>query len=421
MNLTDWNAEGREKNARVCQVFEDIIERGAGADESLDDDARSPALADAVLSEVVALNDAGRWREAHDRFDAAHLPFVPHMDRTAQGLTAVVMLGPDAFLVRRGDWDEDGPVLHIDGDAVGPLGGVSGFAVSRDRRWLALAMPEGVVVSEGLDGPRALEVAWPEGAAIRPRSLDVSVDGRSVVVANDDAGVWLARDGRWTKLVPREGVGDDDDDAPDVVHAAISPDGRYVAYGWQDAPGHYVESIGGGGTLERVGVIGTVSDYPYRVLFTDDSARVLSNTRHLEGGVTTCPTVESLRGTEPYDDLPDGTPRTDEYLRAYGLCLLPGELFGRGEPVAWIGGKGWSHAAPLRGGKPVFTHLFGSGLHGFDYDPVSKRAAVASASGVLHVMDPGSRSDPGRARGYKPRRELYRWIFWDTLPVPVRW
>jgi len=40
---------------------------------------------------------------------------------------------------------------------------------------------------------------------------------------------------------------------------------------------------------------------------------------------------------------------------------------------------------------------------------------------VLHVIDPWTRAEPGRERGYRPRRELYRWIFWDTLKTPIRW
>jgi hypothetical protein len=420
MDIEQWNREGRAKNERVCAAFEDIIERDGESDEDLGEDERSSELADAVLAEVVALNAAGKWREAHERFDAAHQPFIPHMEQTDQGLRAVVMLGPDAMLVRRGDSSDDGRVLHIEGDAVRTLDGVVGFAIARDRRCLALATAEGIVVSEGFQGPGAATIAWPDGEPIRPESFGISNDGKSIVIANDEDGVWHARGGTWTKLLPREGVGDGEDDEPDVINAAISPDGRFVAYGWQDAPGHYVEEIAGGG-IERVGVVGTVSDYPYNVHFTDESRRLLSNTRHMQSGVTVCATVESLRGIEEYGDLPEGTPHTDEYLRAYGMIVLPGAFFNQDDGVAWIGGAGWSHAAPLGGGKPVFTQLLGSTLNAFDYEPVSRRVAVASGSGMLHVIEPARAAAPGRARGYRPRHELYRWIFWDTLDAPIRW
>jgi hypothetical protein len=148
---------------------------------------------------------------------------------------------------------------------------------------------------------------------------------------------------------------------------------------------------------------------------------VLSNTRHIYEGVTVCATIDSLRGIEAYGDLPDETPHIDEYLRAYGLCILPGALLGQEDGVAWIGGAGWSHAAPLGGGKPAFTQLLGSSLHAFDYDPVSRRVAIASASSMLHVLEPARAATPGRARGYRPRHEVYRWIFWDTLEAPIRW
>jgi hypothetical protein len=413
MDEKKWNETELAKAERVCMAFEDIIDRDGGANEDFEEDTRTPKEADAILEEVVRLNEAGKWREAHERFLPAHLPFVPHMDQTEQGLTAAVILGPDSFLVRRGEWHEDGPVLHIEGDTITKLDGVLGFALSRDRRHLALATSEGIIVSEGFKGKRSPTIAWPtDGQAIRPHSFGIANDGKTLVVANDDAGVFVARDGKWEKLVAHAEE-EEEDEAHEVVHAAISPDGRLVAWGWEDAPGHYVERVDGK-TIERVGVVGTISDRPYNLLFTDDSKRVLSNTRHMQGGVTVCATIESLKGTEDYDDVPDGTPHTDEYLRAYGMCLLPGD-------IVWIGGAGWTHAAPLRGGKPVFTQLFGSSMNAFDYDPVSKRAIAASASGVLHVVDPAERAEPGRARGYRPRKELYRWIFWDTLKAPIRW
>ena len=98
-----------------------------------------------------------------------------------------------------------------------------------------------------------------------------------------------------------------------------------------------------------------------------------------------------------------------------------GRTLRKKESIAWIGGQGWSHAAPLSGGKPIFTHLLGSTLSAFDFDPETRRVAVASGSSVLHVLDPFAIAEPGRERGYKPRRELYRWIFWDTLKSPIRW
>jgi hypothetical protein len=415
MDEKKWNETERAKAERVCAAFEDIIDRDGGANEDFEEDTRTSEDADAILEEVIRLNEAGKWQEAHARFFTAHLPFVPHMDKTEQGLTAAIILGADSFLVRRGEWHEDGPVLHIGDDTVTKLDGVLGFAISRDRKHLALATSEGVIVSDGFKGKRTSTIAWPaDGVAIRPHSFAIANDGTTVVIANDDVGVLVARAGKWEKLVADvDEKEDEEEEARDVVHAAISPDGRFVAWGWEDAAGHYVERVDGE-KIERVGVVGTISDRPYNVLFTDDSKRVLANARHLQGGVTVCPTIESLKGTEEYDDLPDGTPHTDEYLRAYGMGLLPGD-------IVWIGGAGWTHAAPLRGGKPAFTHLFGSSMNAFDYDPVAKRAIVASASGVLHVVDPATRAEPGRARGYKPRKELYRWIFWDTLKAPIRW
>ncbi len=451
VDFEDWNRIGRHKAGLVCTALGAIIDRGEDADIDFFEDERTEEFADAVLDEVVSLNEAGQWHEARARFDPAHQPFISHMGDL--GLHAVVILGPERFLVRLGD-----DVLHIDGGQVTQVEGASMFAISRNRRWLVIATGRGLVVSTGFDADPQRTFPWPDGIDVDPatvRSLDIADDGRSLILASDEFGIWFLNDGGWTLLAPRPGVSDDEEDEEsecteghgddamrnlgteacpvyigsyaqlraefggplglDATHAAVSPDGRYVAYGWQDATaGHYVDRVTET-AIEPLGRIEARSDYPYHVRFTDDSRQVLSNSRHFSSGVTVCCDVASL------ERCVDEPPSSDEYLRAYGMTLLPGARFERGEPVAWIGGAGWSHAAPLGGGKPVFTHLLGSALRGFDFDPVSGLAAIASASGVLHVVDPFSEADPGRERGYHPRRELFRWIFWETLDEPIRW
>ncbi len=436
MNLDEWNQRGRQTNAAICRILEGVIDEGKVA-EAFPEDERDAALADAVLAEVVQLNESGEWRRARERFDPAHLPFVPQMEQTElQGITQAVVLGPDTFLVRLGDDTQAVKVMHIDGDRITPLADAIGFAISRNRKHLVLATTDGLQVTTDLGTAPVAHMAWPEDESICPWRMSVSDDGYTVALGNDHAGVWLARhtgrgEGNWVKLAPREGLLEDGEDGEDededgsetidVLHATVSPDGNFVAIGWQDAPGHLVEKIGSDLSLQRWAIVDPKSDYPYHAVFTDDSKAALFNSRHLQSGSTVYASLKSLKGLEAYDDLPDDAAATDEYLRAYAMLLLPADVELQQHPVAWIGGQGWSHAAPLSGGKPVFTQLFGSSLHAFDYDPKSKRAIVGSASGMLHVLDPFARAELGTAQGYRPRRELYRWIFWDTLKTPIRW
>lgn len=465
-NLNSWNQMGRAKNQMVCEALEAIIDRDESSDEDLAEDERSQALGDAVLERVVALHAAGDWQQARAQVDAAHQPFVPHMNDV--GLRGVVILGLDRFLVRRGD-----EVLHVNGDTVSAVAGVHAFAISRDRRWLALARADGLIVKPGYDAPEGAVIPWPDGLEVDTtglRCLDIADNGQTVAMASDDIGIWLLHGSNWMPLAPRHGVGDDEnqekdeedggDEAPpatapssqsndscgiqfgtyaelrarfgselglDACHVALSPDGQWVAYGWQDAyGGHYVDQINNGAkatVLVPKGQVAARSDYPYAVRFTDDSRQVLSNSRHMQNGVTVCCALESMCLSDESDeeDGGGGSLTTDDYLRAYGMTVLPGATFGLQEPVAWIGGAGWSHAATLSGGKPVFTHFFGSALNAIDFDPVTRRVAVASASGMLHVLDPSAEAEVGRERGYHPRQELYRWLFWDGLQKPVRW
>jgi hypothetical protein len=462
-DFEDWNRIGREKAKRVCIGLEDAIDREIDTDEDFTDDERSEEFADAVLEKVETLNNEGQWQQARARFDPAYAPYDSHLGDL--GLHAVVILGPERFLVRLGD-----EVLHMNGSEIIPVEGASMFAISCNRGWLVFATDKGLEVSTGFDAETRQTIAWPEGIEVDPStilSLGIADDGISIVLASDSFGIWIVKQGMWTALAPRAGVGDEEDDDVDTqaqvleshvkankdeplkddgvrnfgdetcpvyfgsyadikakfggplgidnTHVAISPDGQYLAYGWQDAwGGHYVDRVTGKG-IEPYGRIQPISDYPYHVRFTNDSQKVLSNSRHLYSGVTVCRDLATL-ALETGD-----APSADEFLRAFGMTLLPGSPFGLDEPVAWIGGAGWSHAVPLSGGKPVFTHFLGSALRSFDFDPVSQRVAIASASGILHVLDPFCESEEGRERGYHPRRELFRWIFWETLDAPIRW
>lgn len=415
MDKGEWNRQGREDNARICRIIDEVVETDGSTDEDLVADARPSDLAEAVLADVVSLNASGDWRRARALHDPAHAPFIPHMERTRLGLDAVVVLGPDAFIVRRGAWHQPCVVLHVDGDRIVEVEGALGFGISCNRRWFALATPGGVVVSRGFRGADARCLPWPEGEPIRPALLAVSNSGERVLVGNDTC-LWLYRETGSTRLLPNAGH----DDELIELRAALSPDGRFVAYGWEDAPGHGIEDVSGP-DRRPVGVVVPQCSYPFLVRFDDDGRHLFSNSRIGVSGTTAYVQVEDVRGIDECGALPDAAKITDDYLPAYGMCVLPAACVPGAGRVAWIGGLAWSHGAPVHGGRPIFTHYFGSALHGFDFDPACGRAAVASSSGMLHVLEPALSAEPGRERGYRPRRELWRWIFWDTLDAPIRW
>ena len=213
MSTSTWNEVGRARKAAIGKILQGVIDDDKPG-KAFPVDERDAQLADAVLAEVVALNATGSWKEARAKYDPAHAPFIHRMEATAlQGLTMAVILGPDSFLVRRGDDTEEVVVVRVDGDDVRTLEGAVGFAISRDRRHLAIAGSDGVVVTRGLDGPTVATLAWPTDAPIVPWRMSVSDDGSTVVLGNDTDGLWLGRlegkEPRWVKLVPQPSSSDD--------------------------------------------------------------------------------------------------------------------------------------------------------------------------------------------------------------------
>ena len=80
MKLDDWNVKGRKENERISGLLVKAIDDGEDFEDDPTEDKRSKKLADAVLKEVVALNDAGAWREARVPARAGR---AGHHDRSA--------------------------------------------------------------------------------------------------------------------------------------------------------------------------------------------------------------------------------------------------------------------------------------------------------------------------------------------------
>ncbi len=455
-DLDDWNAIGRRVAAANSAEITAFHEGRTAAPQLIQDNRGLP-LAKAVLAEVVSLNRAGRVAEARGMYDPAHAPFIPVMEDGERGLQFCAILGADTFLVLQGTSYQAQTAWHIKGDSITEAPPLRGFAFSRNRRQFVAVHPSGEITlhdtygapvldrSPALPGsafvpqglPLDLQPLYPvPGDAISLTHLAISDDGTRILLCDANRGVMLLHrtgTGWQTQLLyPSIAAGLEGDMRYfmeqgevfgvylDMVHAALSPDGRFAACGMQSA-GHFVLAIEDPAAPQLHAHLGHLSEYPHDAVFSNDSTVAAFNSCHFYNGATFAVRLADVGGlvTPPYERQPVQTLLND-YLRVYASGYLPASMAGVESGAFLLAGSGFA-ACITPSGKVLWELGFGSSAGGVDVCPTTGRLLIASYSGMLHLLDPARQQEPLIDNGYKAPLELRRWIFWEAAGQPIAW
>jgi hypothetical protein len=429
--IETWNRLGR----RYVSELNALIARSYELKEAPDGEPKDPRTLDqarAILAAVEAHDRSGHWRADAPLADRAHGPLIPMLNDVGQNLNCVCVLGPDAFLIRPGTSYQPGTALHLRGGEVIERPDILAAATTRSHDLLLVVSARGFSIGPGLDADPVVLFPWPESVA--PQALDlvqVSEDGRTLAFTEGEEAVWLGQahdDGMtWTRVYPsaaflaeREAELDEEEEdfgwSDSMMHCALSPDGRFIAYGSQ-CYGHFIDRIDGVGQLRRWAEIGQLSEYPHDACFSDDSAVAALNSCHFYHGATVGVRLADIEGaqTPPYEEDPR-TRLIDGRLRVYASTWLPLEA---GEGGFALAGGGDLDIVSPKGDLRGITS-FGSSASSIDYCPKTGLLAVASYSGFLHVFDPSRPAQADAVIGYRPIHERYRWVLWRDRP-PFRW
>lgn len=456
IDLSSWNELGRrtvQHNSLEISAFHE----GRKSEPSLMEDPRSPEMAEAVLAQIVSLNASGRASEARALFDPAHEPFIPELEKGGRGLKFCAILGQDEFLVQQGTYYTENTTWHIQGERIVKADTLAGFAWSRNREHFVVVQPDGVIALKGTYGaePHDLIPSLP-GSTFVPSDLPhdlcaqfqmpsdeaaythlaVSDDGQKILLCDAERGVVLLRRGSssWSAqlLFPsttlgldeqmREQISEDGDfvQSFDMVHAALSPDGRFAALGAQDG-GHYLLDLESAEGPSLYAKLGHLSEYPHDACFSDNSAFVAFNSCHFYNGITFAAAMSAVQGlsTPPYEEHAQQTV-LNAYLRTYASGYLPPSMTTEEMGAFLLAGAGFA-ACISPSGKLLWELGFGSTAGGVDVCPGTGRVLLASYSGFLHLLDPMQAQDPSIFPGYNPPQELRRWVFWDRVGHPLIW
>ncbi len=349
-------------------------------------------MADYVREQLVALNAAGEHKRARKLFPPAYEPF--DYDALGQSINRLVYLRDGRRLAQIA-----GDVFELQRDRIVPVADVMGFGISPDRRWVAKEYADRIDIHDGWDGPRktSLPCAIPDIV-----QATVAPDGDALLIAADNGIFWLTEHGAQ-RLLP-----DEDVESVSYPHAALSPNGRFVAMGTQDTSHIIVDRKTG-----RRHELDPISSYPNASAFHHDRPEALLSSCHaLYGSGTLLANLDALIA---------GKPKPASTL----------------DQRAWVNSSATTNTGYLLGDRAGYVWAFdfeaeqqwycflGSTLTAMDISPDRKTLLVGSFAGIVCELSltetavDRPRCDP-RLLTDGPVKDLARWVFWLGHP-PLIW
>ncbi len=365
----------------------------------------------------------GQWPPLHEATQSL-------LEANGQGFSALAWLPDGSLLVRTGAWYEPGQVLSVRGLEIRPLPDVLMFGSSPDRQLVALATAGHIHIMRGEQPQPIAELPLPRGDEALPATLaslaaaedEAAIqqlipfnDGQRAVVVRAD-GVFLCSAGGIQRLLPtadelQEQAADEDPYAVrlDMVHAAVSPDGQWIACGQQD--GHHRIFNGQG---QAVCTIGPHGEYPHHAAFFADGQHVALNACHFYNGATIAVETAAFGqiDTDFYEDHP-ALRVVDPGGRIYASAPVAGGLV-LGDAYGYL-------RAVDAAGTLLWKQHVGSTISAMASSADGRLLAVGSYSGTVHLLDLTSTAANPEQVGVGAHPEIRRWLFWKQEATPLAW
>jgi hypothetical protein len=347
----------------------------------------------------------------------------------------VLLLGDGRILVQIGDMG----IGIIDGDQLHHLSGIDFVGRSPGGRYIAVARGDGIEIRDGWEGPTVSKLSWPTGLEGVPREFHVPMkkgvpfpkalfpfpQGDRVLLVSSE-GIFVVGRHTCRRLLKttaeiREYLASVDQselaegrpyDCFDLhmAHAAISPDGRWIACGHQGS-NHLLFDAN---TCELVGTVLPQSSYPDFAAFSRDGSMVALNACHWHHGSTLGVSIAAFSGGR--SELSTDDPEVVRLDREARVCASSS----RHDEFIFGDAYGMLRAIDLKG-RFRWQHFIGSTINAIDVSPDGKRLVVTSCAGFLCILDLDSGTRDPHTIGTATHREVRRWLFWKKEPRPLIW
>ena len=392
-------------------------------------------LVEEALNAVRMANETNSTDSLRSSWPPAHFPLISLLSRNGQNIPSLCLLDDYSILARIGAPYLHGHVVHIRGDRVQELEGITTFGRSPCRRFFAIAKPSGVSVHEGWQGAEVCKIAWPsrrEGLpdnysvrdAHSPLELSQLIpfpDGQRVLAVSN-VGIFVLAPETTTRLVPSHEeiikfwLDDIDESSTEAIqiridmeHGAVSNNGSYIAVGHQDSK-HLVYDA----NLNPVASIGNMSSYPHFAIFSEDDSVIAFNSCHFYNGETIGILTDNMEGLDTESYVKDSSMITlQEGARVYAGVSRNNEFI-VGDAYGYL--RCFTTAGEYR-----WQHFIGSSISAIDVSHDGRSLVAATAAGYISIIQ----LDAGEQHPYQigdgNHLESRRWLFWRDEPKPLIW
>ncbi len=422
----------------VAAVNAFITRSLAGSSEATGEAPQPPGrshLVEDALAAVREANRIGQLESLRAQWPPAHEPLVEVIEKNGQAIRVLCVLPDKSIVARIGEPDEPGKTIHISGDSVHTLDEVGFFGRSPNRRYFAIARPDGVAVLDGWDGPQVGMFPWPTGlegipedayaeplaAPPKPSRLIPFPDGRRVLLVSSQ-GVFVLAEDRVERLLPNSeqlqaDVEWQQEGAPDeplavelaMEHGAVSHDGKWIAVGSQDSA-HLIFDE----QLQVAGEIATDGDYPHYALFNADDTMLAINACHFYSGSTLGVPIDLLPGLK-LDEYQDDARILDleDGARVYAGTS-------RGNAFIIGDASGYVRAFDTEG-NPLWNLHIGSTVGDMDISDDGELLVVSTYAGFISMIRMDAGGQAPHQIGNSMHTETRRWLIWKNEAQPLIW
>lgn len=428
-----WRQEGAKYAAAVNEFVRIGMESNWEQKQKEPEDDSRYQIAGKVLEMIRAANECGNIEKLREELPPASWPLTRAFEDRLQSVEPIAFLEDGSVVFQIGH-PGISAVYVADALSIEKVEEVYSAGVSPDGHDVALVDEKEIRVvhkpDRKLNGKVVASYEWkilqqkiktilPEWQSLadedHPETCLVKVipfhEGRCLLLVSS-AGTYIV-DGQTVILVhpdPIEYEDDEDDDSDRyigdaMVHGAVSPDNRWVAYGGQCSEHLLLDTREG-----DVYAFEPASSYPHYCSFSPDSQEVWFNACHFYNGATIKVDIASLEQGKASEQ--DDHPIMDEDMRVYGAASLSdGQILG----------DAYGYLRKInKNGQEIWRYFVGSTISGIAVSSDEGTLAVGTYGGMLHILDLRSESEDVYRIGTAAIKETNRWIVWKDS-VPLRW
>ncbi|MCR8842338.1 hypothetical protein NQ117_01440 [Paenibacillus sp. SC116] len=429
----NWRREGKRYAADVNE----FVRIGIGSEwkqkqEEPEQDQRS-SLAQSIVNMIRAANKAGEVERLREEIPPASWPITPAYENKTHAVKPIAFLQDGSFIVHTGGHGDIRKLYLIYQQTISEIPNLQQIGCSPDGNYFALVNKQGIRIMRGLNRYKiegesetavfsweyiqnSIKKSVPEVESLanleHPETvLDEVIpfhDGKSLLLVSH-YGIYLIENDEVQILHPElsQLIEDEIEDTTiDMAHGAVSPDGRWIAYGSQCSE-HLLKDLSDGTVYE----FAPESSYPHYALFSRDSGDVWYNACHFYNGMTIrVPITEAMKQAPTAETME--CPLMNDEMRVYAGAALK---------KSHILGDAYGYLRCMdRDGQEVWRYFVGSTISGITVSHDEERLAVGTYGGMLHFIDLTTGCKSEYSIGTAAIVETERWILWRN-EEPLRW